>query len=140
MPNPSPFNTYSKALRCTFFGARKNFCSSKFVQLLLLNRVKARWSENRAAQGFHFINSFILNFFGPNSKTCSYKVRAAWGRVSRGLTVFEFLESVEASVVESKMQFVNWFEPLSFLCIFFHTDPKLKIPFRNCLRQTRPVL
>ena len=41
------------------------------VQLLLLNRVKARWSKNRAAQGFHFINSFISNFFGPNSKTCS---------------------------------------------------------------------
>ena len=57
---------YSKALRCTFFGERKNSCSSKFVQLLLFNRVKAIWSENRAAQGFHFMNSFISNFFGPN--------------------------------------------------------------------------
>ena len=28
----------------------------------------------------------------------------------------------------------NWFEPLSFLCISFHTDPKLTILFRNCLR------
>ena len=78
---------YSKALRCTFLGVRKNSCSSKFVQLLLLNRVKARWSVNHAAQGFHFINSFISNFFGPNSKTCTCKVRAARGRVSRGLTV-----------------------------------------------------
>ena len=58
------------------------------MQLLLLNRVKARWSENRAAQGFHFINSFISNFFGPNSKMCTCKVCAAWGHVSRGLTVF----------------------------------------------------
>ena len=79
--------TYSKALRCTFFGEWKNSCSSKFVELLLLNRVKARWSKNRAAQGFYYINSFSSNIFGPNSKTCTCKVRAAWGRVSRGLTV-----------------------------------------------------
>ena len=59
---------YSKALRSTFLGERKNLCSSIFVQLLLLNRVKARWSENCAAQGFHFINLFISNFFGPNSE------------------------------------------------------------------------
>ena len=78
---------YSKALRCTFFWKRKKSCSSKFVQLLLLNRVKARCSENRAAQGFYFINSFISNFFGPHSKTCTCKVRATQGRVSRGLTV-----------------------------------------------------
>ena len=75
---------YSKALRCTFFGERKNSCSSKFVQLF---RVKARWSENSAAQGFHYINSFISNIFGPNSKTCTWEVRAAQGRVSRGLNV-----------------------------------------------------
>ena len=79
---------YSKALRCTFFGERKKSCSSKFVQLLLLNRAKARWSKKRAAQGFHNINSFISNFFGPNSKTCTCEVRAAQDRVSRGLTVF----------------------------------------------------
>ena len=29
-------STNSKALRCTFLGERKNMCSSKFVQLLLL--------------------------------------------------------------------------------------------------------
>ena len=38
----SPELYYSKALRSTFFGERENSCSSKFVQLLLLNRVKAR--------------------------------------------------------------------------------------------------
>ena len=81
---------YSKALRSTFFGERKNSCSSKFVQLLLLNRVKARWSKNRAAQGFHYINSFSSNFFGPNSKTSSCKVRASCGCVFRGLTIFIF--------------------------------------------------
>ena len=62
---------YSKALRCTFFGERKKSCSSKFVQLLLLNRVKARWSKN--LKGFHYINSFSSIFFGPNSKTCICK-------------------------------------------------------------------
>ena len=32
------FSSYSKALRCTFFGERKNSGSSKLVQLLLLYR------------------------------------------------------------------------------------------------------
>ena len=50
-------NTDSKALRCTVFRERKNSCSSKFVQLLLPNRVKARGSKNRAAQGFYYIRS-----------------------------------------------------------------------------------
>ena len=43
------FSTYSKALRCTFFGEWKNSCISKFVQLELLNKAKARSSKNRAA-------------------------------------------------------------------------------------------
>ena len=38
--------TYSKALRCTFFGGLKKLVQLKFLQLLLLNRVKARWSKN----------------------------------------------------------------------------------------------
>ena len=58
----------SKALRCTFFEERENSCSSKFLQLLLLDRVKARCSKNRAAQGFHYINSFISNFLDPIQK------------------------------------------------------------------------
>ena len=82
--------SYSKALRCTFFWERKNSCSSKLVQLLLFNRAKARWSKKRAAQGFHYINSFSSNYFGPNSKTCTCKDRVAWGLVSRGLTVIPF--------------------------------------------------
>ena len=90
-----------KALRCTFLGERKNSYSSKFVQLLLLNRVKARWSENYAAQGFHFINSFISNFLGPNSKTCTCEVRAARSRVSRGLTVHMFNFAVHIQLQHS---------------------------------------
>ena len=39
---------YSKALRCTFFGEWNNLCSSKFVQLELLNKAKARTSKNSA--------------------------------------------------------------------------------------------
>ena len=33
----------------------------------------------------------ISKIFGPNSKTCIVKVCAAWGRVSRGLTVLRVL-------------------------------------------------
>ena len=33
----------------------------------------------------------ISNVFGSYSKTCIVKVRASWGRVSRGLTVKQFL-------------------------------------------------
>jgi hypothetical protein len=40
---------YSKALGCTVFGEWKNLCSSKIVQLELLNKAKARTSKNRAA-------------------------------------------------------------------------------------------
>ena len=79
--------TYSKALRCTFFGEWKNSCSSNSCNFCYLIGWKARWSKNRAAQGFYYINSFSSNIFGPNSKTCTCKVRAAWGRVSWGLTV-----------------------------------------------------
>ena len=43
------FWEYSKALRCTFFGEWKNSCISKFVQLELLNKAKARSSKIRAA-------------------------------------------------------------------------------------------
>ena len=49
------------------FWGKKNSCSSKFVQLLLLNKVKAR-SKNRAAQDFHYINLFISNFLDPIQK------------------------------------------------------------------------
>ena len=46
-------NTYSKALRCTFWGEIKNLCSSKFVQLELIDKAKERTSKKRAALGFH---------------------------------------------------------------------------------------
>ena len=47
---------YHKALRCTFFGTRKHSCSSKFVQLELLNRVKARLSKSCCLKGFRYIH------------------------------------------------------------------------------------
>ena len=40
---------YSKALRCSFLGEWKKLCSSKFVQLELLNKAIARTLKNRAA-------------------------------------------------------------------------------------------
>ena len=110
------FKVYSKALRCTFLGERKNSCSSKFVQLLLLNRMKAKWSKNRAAQGFHYINSFSSNFFGPNSKTCSCKVRAAWGRVSRGLTVLGKKLINKRNAIQCFLFWVIFFINLLFSC------------------------
>ena len=64
---------YSKALRCTFFGERKNSCSSKFVQLLLLNRTESKMIKKSCCSSFYYINSFSSNFFGPNSKTCSLR-------------------------------------------------------------------
>ena len=36
---------YSKAFRCTFFGEWEHWCSSKFVQLELLDRAKAKTSK-----------------------------------------------------------------------------------------------
>ena len=59
------------------FWGMKKLVQLKFVQLLLANMMKARLSKNRAAQGFYYINSFSLNIFGPYSKTCICKVRAA---------------------------------------------------------------
>ena len=59
---------YSKALRCTFFGEWKNSCSSKFVQLGLLNNANGKTSKKRAAQGFHYINLCISNFLDPIQK------------------------------------------------------------------------
>ena len=62
--------------------------------------------KNRASQKIvllklQFIKkSCISNFFGPNSKTCIVKVRAAWGRVSRGLTV-QTAESLHLRLVLS---------------------------------------
>ena len=106
-----------------FWGKEENSCSSKFVQLLLLNRAKARWSKNRAAQGFHWINSFISIFFWPNSKACTCEVRAAWGRVSQGLIVFiiqdwwltcdELLLKEKTNLVIPSM-FDIWFLPILF--------------------------
>ena len=37
--------------------------------------------------------------FGPNSKTCTCEVRAAWGRVSRGLTVVKHVTVQDSLVV-----------------------------------------
>ena len=85
--------TYSKALRCTFFGERKNSCSSKFVQLFLLNKAESKMIKKSCCSRFYYINSFSSSFFGPNSNSCTCKVRAAWGRVSRGLTVAAFVHS-----------------------------------------------
>ena len=91
------------------FWGMKKLVQLKFVQLLLLNRVKAKWSKNRAAQGFYYINSFSSNIFGPYSKTCTCKVHAAWGHVSRGLTVVNV-----KSMVKILSIFVALSENMSF--------------------------
>ena len=74
------------------FWGMKNSCSSNSCNFCYLIGWKGRWSKNRAAQGFYYINSFSSNIFGPYSKTCTCKVRAAWGLVSRGLTVHGFVK------------------------------------------------
>ena len=99
------------------FWGMKKLVQLKFVQLLLLNRVKAKWSKNRAAQGFYYINSFSSSIFGPYSKTCTCKVRAAWGRVSRGLTVAEFCVNKGVTIYYYDQcawnQQIHWAEPKS---------------------------
>ena len=67
-----------------FLGDWKKMCSSKFMQLELLNKAKVRTSKKCIAEGFYYINWFTSNFLGPFSKKCIDKVRAAWGRVSWG--------------------------------------------------------
>ena len=42
-----------EGLSCTLFGEWKNPCSSKFMQLELLNKANARTWKKRASQGFH---------------------------------------------------------------------------------------
>ena len=49
---------YSKALRCTFFWEWKNSCSSKFVQLELLNEAKSRTSKKLCSLRFS-LNKFM---------------------------------------------------------------------------------
>ena len=58
--------------------------------------------KKRAAWGFHYINWCISTFFGPYSKTCIVKVRADWGRVSRGLTVAWNAVDLTFAMVTSK--------------------------------------
>ena len=50
------------------FGGMKKLVQLKFVQLLLLNRVKARCSKNHAAQGFYYLICSALIFLDTNQK------------------------------------------------------------------------
>ena len=59
---------YSKASRCTFFRTRKNPCSSKFVQLLLLNKVRAR-SSKKCRSRFSLHKSVYLKLFWTQLET-----------------------------------------------------------------------
>ena len=78
------------------FWGMKKLVQLKFVQLLLLNRVKAKGSKNCAAQGFHYINSFISFFFWTQFKNLHL-----WGpcslrpRISRPYCIFYWLCSTE---------------------------------------------
>ena len=51
----------------------------------------------------------ISNIFGPNSKTCTCEVRAAWGRVSRGLTVQVQYMKIPSSEHEEIMMCTEFF-------------------------------
>ena len=52
---------------------------------------------------FQYINSFISNIFGPNSKTCTCEVRAAWG-----LTVDDLGYSHHVSIVGDQTNESIW--------------------------------
>jgi len=62
----------------------------------------------------------ISNDFGPYSKTCIVKVRASWGRVSRGLTVYCNLKKKSMSLhcltlfllaVVTWQSYMGWLRP-----------------------------
>ena len=50
-------------MRCTFFGELKNLCSSKFVQLDLLDKAKARTSKKTCSSRFSLHKFVHLKFF-----------------------------------------------------------------------------
>ena len=75
-------------------------------------QIRARWSKKRAGQGFYYVNLFSSNIFGPNSKTCTWKVRAAWGLVSRGLTV---MGSPVSAIFGSPGNFLFFFHSWSII-------------------------
>ena len=50
------------------FWGKKKLVQLKIRATFVTYRVKARWSKNRAAQGFHYINSFSSNFLDPIQK------------------------------------------------------------------------
>ena len=130
------FWNYSKAWRCTFFGEWKNSCSSNSCNLFYLIGWKARWSKNRAAQGFYYINSFSSNIFGPNSKTCTCKVRAAWGRVSQGLTVFDWVLSISWDKKWQKRADIIYQYSLTWLDFnTWYLQDKFKITFQGPRQQ-----
>ena len=74
---------YSRALRYTFL-------------------IKIRASQKNVHLKSIYQKTCISNFFGPYSKTCIVEVRAAWGRVSRGLTVAWNAVDLTFAMVTSK--------------------------------------
>ena len=69
-----------------FLGEKKTCAAQNSCNFCYL----IRWKQNdlkTVLLKVFTINSFSSNFLGPNLKTCTCKVRAAWGSVSRGLTV-----------------------------------------------------
>ena len=73
-------------MRCTFWGNGKTHVAQNSCNLSYLIRQR---QEHKKLCSLRFsLHEFVhLKFFGPYSKTSIVKVRATWGRVSRGLTV-----------------------------------------------------
>ena len=69
------------------------------------------------------VKTCISKVFGPNSKTCTSKVRAAWGRVSRGLTVLSVGRGVK--VVKSEMLEARWGGGKFWPCSYFLPTPHM---------------
>ena len=72
------------------------------------------FSKKRASQVTIYQKTCISRFSGPYSKTCIVEVPAAWGRVSRGLTVLKttkfFLQSLEWKKIINLCGSINFIE------------------------------
>ena len=91
-------------------------------------------SKIRASKGSYYINSCFSSVFGLYSKTCIVKVRAAWGHVSRGLTVRKFWNQKKGDnrrtrPMKASIKVPRYLAMLKLSSKFNFTDPWTNLQF-----------
>ena len=94
------------------FWGMKKLVQLKFVQLLLLNRVKARWSKNRAAQGFYYINSFSSNILDPIQKRAPARSMQLEAVYLEALLYTQSMRDWKVRCMKTKIQLHESFGPV----------------------------